>query len=92
VKSIGGTVERLIMTTLNSLERDEAAKAAFLSRIPMRQVDVHVTIADRIAKAQQRVSFIKGVRIHGAGQKLVDDAINAAIDRAETKAARKAKR
>lgn len=78
---------RLINETLDRLESDPAALESFLARIPTRLVPVNANVATRAARTKALLRGRKLVRGVGGSLSYVDDAINRALDREESRAA-----
>lgn len=78
-----GHMTPIIESTLDLFERDPAAKAAFLARIPTRSIPVKAATASRAAQYRERMYSKAGHSV--PAQSFIDDAINRALDKAEEK-------
>jgi hypothetical protein len=79
--------ERFLSRTLTLFDRDPAAKAEFLARIPTRIVYVKAETAERAYDVKQKAHGNKRGSKSGMSLKVADDAINRALDREESRAA-----
>jgi hypothetical protein len=80
----------IIASALDLFERDPAAKATFLARIPTRFIPVKAATARRAAQYRERMYSKAGHAV--PGQSFIDDAINRALDKAEAKVAKRSRR
>jgi hypothetical protein len=87
-----GRVAASIDSLLLEFERNPSAREAFLARFPTRLVRVNRRTAERIAEAKEDLNSKVRGKSRGLSLRLVDDAINRALDKVEGKAAKRSGR